>query len=455
MRDRKLRDLIEPRKTVSRKQQSRVASGISSVAHSRLASTNASRHGSDDEAGDLSDGTAYSTNSIDDFLEHPPEETGQTWDVELGTRIEEIINRKRSTNRGRELCIAAYNYYLMSHYCHDEIEGKTEELYPAFFKSTREDTEEKEACLALRAIALTIITVNPGEMYDTIYESLKRMIDGAQYTSVKAGAIRAISTLATYGGAAESEIRDLMDVFLEIVETDGSSADALDSVEVVAAACEEWGALATVVDDLEDQSDAAVEAFVGQLESSSTEVQIAAGENIALIAEKSYSPREQDDEAPGSDDALDKEDVDHGFVKRYEPFRRKDLLIETLTQLTRESSKSISKKDRKSIHSSFRDVLATVEHPTWGPKYQPDRDPVTGLVMGSRMTVRIQKAGYMKIDKWWKLIRLQALKRTLGGGFITHYQDNAVVFESLPAMLEHRKPDPRGMTKLKPWLNNS
>jgi hypothetical protein len=260
------------------------------------------------------------------------------------------------------------------------------------------------------------------------------MVSSAQYTSVKAGAIRALSTLVTYGGASDSEVSDLMDEFLEIVETDGSSADALDSVEVVTAACEEWGALATVVDDLEDQSDAAVEAFVGQLESSSTAVQIAAGENIALIAEKSYSPREQDDELPGSDDVLDERDgpQDHGFVKRYEPFRRKDELINILTQLTRESSKSISKKDRKTIHSSFRDVLATVENPTWGPKYQPDPDPRTGEIIGSRMTVRIQKAGYMMIDKWWKLIRLQALKRTLGGGFLTHYQDNAVVFESLP-----------------------
>lgn len=260
------------------------------------------------------------------------------------------------------------------------------------------------------------------------------MVSSAQYTSVKAGAIRALSTLVTYGGASDSEVSDLMDEFLEIVETDGNSADALDSAEVVTAACEEWGALATITDDLQDKSDAAVEAFMGQLESSSTEVQIAAGENIALIAEKSYSPREQDDELPGSDGGFDERDgnVDHSFVKRYEPFRRKDELINTLTQLKRESSKSISKKDRKSLHSSFRDVLATVEHPTWGPKYHSDLNPVTGRAIGSRMTVRIHSTGYMKIDKWWKLVRLQALRRILGGGFLTHYQDNSVVFEALP-----------------------
>ncbi|KAM3074694.1 hypothetical protein ACMFMG_008117 [Clarireedia jacksonii] len=437
MRERKLKSLLEPSKTISRKQQSRAASGISSVNHSRLASTTASRHGSDDESGNMSEGTAYSANSIDNLHQNAPEETGQPWEQELSDRIEEIINRKRSTNRGRELCLAAYNYYLMSHYCHDEIEGKTEELYPALFKSTREDAEEKEACLALRAIAITIITVNPGETYDTIYESLKRILDKAQYENVKAAAIRTLSTLATYGGASESEVGDLMDEFVEIVETDGNSVDALDSAEVVTAACEEWGALATVLDDLQDKSDAAVEAFIGQLESSSTSVQIAAGENIALIAEKSYSPREQDDELPGSDEAIDDRDclVDHSFVKRYEPFRQKNELIDTLTQLKRESSKSISKKDKKSLHSTFRDVLTTVEHPTWGPKYHSDLNPLTGRAIGSRMTVRIHSTGYMKIDKWWKLVRLQALRRTLGGGFLTHYQENNVVFEALPTMI--------------------
>ncbi|KAM3074692.1 hypothetical protein ACMFMG_008117 [Clarireedia jacksonii] len=228
-----------------------------------------------------------------------------------------------------------------------------------------------------------------------------------------------------------------MDEFVEIVETDGNSVDALDSAEVVTAACEEWGALATVLDDLQDKSDAAVEAFIGQLESSSTSVQIAAGENIALIAEKSYSPREQDDELPGSDEAIDDRDclVDHSFVKRYEPFRQKNELIDTLTQLKRESSKSISKKDKKSLHSTFRDVLTTVEHPTWGPKYHSDLNPLTGRAIGSRMTVRIHSTGYMKIDKWWKLVRLQALRRTLGGGFLTHYQENNVVFEALPTMI--------------------
>jgi hypothetical protein len=42
----------------------------------------------------------------------------------------------------------------------------------------------------------------------------------------------------------------------------------------------------------------------------------------------------------------------------------------------------------------------------------------------------------MLIDSWWKLARLNALKRLLQGGFLTHYERNAVVFESLPVIVE-------------------
>ena len=41
----------------------------------------------------------------------------------------------------------------------------------------------------------------------------------------------------------------------------------------------------------------------------------------------------------------------------------------------------------------------------------------------------------MRIDKWWKLTRLQGLKRILQGGFVSHYEKNEVVSETLPIMV--------------------
>jgi hypothetical protein len=131
--------------------------------------------------------------------------------------------------------------------------------------------------------------------------------------------------------------------------------------------------------------------------------------------------------------------VDSSFVKRYEVYRQKNQLKHTLSQLAKESSKYIAKKDRKTLHTNFADILNTVEHPSRGPKYQKAIDQETGRRYGSRMTVRIHKTGSMKIDKWWKLHRLQAMRRILGGGFVVHYEHNEVVFDSLPIMISADK----------------
>jgi len=225
-----------------------------------------------------------------------------------------------------------------------------------------------------------------------------------------------------------------MDDFLEIIESDGNSVEAADNGEVVTAACEEWGYLASFIDDLEEKTEAAIEAFVDQLDSSETSVQIAAGENIALLYEKSYTPREYEDGPATDAERMDDEGfaLDHSLVKRYDPYRQKHQLEHTLSQLTKISSKGIAKKDRKTLHTNFADILNTVEYPSRGPRYSTAIDQETGNRYGSRMTIRIESVGAMRIDKWWKLHRLHGLRKILGGGFAVHYENNEVVFESLP-----------------------
>jgi hypothetical protein len=44
--------------------------------------------------------------------------------------------------------------------------------------------------------------------------------------------------------------------------------------------------------------------------------------------------------------------------------------------------------------------------------------------------------GWAMVDTWWKLHRLNALKRLLQSGFMVHYEFNQVVFDSLPVIVE-------------------
>jgi hypothetical protein len=226
-----------------------------------------------------------------------------------------------------------------------------------------------------------------------------------------------------------------MDFLLEIVESDGNSVGSGDDGAVVTAALEEWGFLATQLEDMEDSTEAAIEAFIEQLDSSEPSVQIAAGENIALLYEKSYTEAEEDEEVESEDDEDPEDESPRDgpkMVKRYDPYRRIDKLRHTLSDLASISSRRLSKKDRKSLHTNFSDILNSVENPTRGPRYQNAVNQETGKRYGSRMTIRIHRTGVMKIDKWWKLHRLHALRRILAGGFVTHYEKNEVIFDSLP-----------------------
>lgn len=226
-----------------------------------------------------------------------------------------------------------------------------------------------------------------------------------------------------------------MTFLLDIVESDGLSIDAHDEGSVVIAALEEWGLLATEIEDLEEATEAAIEAFVEQLQSSDAGVQVAAGENIALLYEKSYTPLEDDEDASEADVDSGEEESANGdkMVKRYTVYRRQDQLLHALDELANVSTRKISKKDRKTLHSSFADIRNSVEKPTRGPKYSTALDQETGRTYGGgRLKVKINRNVEVRIDKWWKLQRLNALRRALQGGFPHQYDENEAVSRCLP-----------------------
>lgn len=74
----------------------------------------------------------------------------EAWTQELSDRVEEIIDRKRSSVQGREAALAAYIHYLMSRYAHEAIDNKVSELIPALLKSVKAESSDKETCLALK-----------------------------------------------------------------------------------------------------------------------------------------------------------------------------------------------------------------------------------------------------------------------------------------------------------------
>ena len=291
---------------------------------------------------------------------------------------------------------------------------------------------------------MTLITSPSDQIYEAACNPLKRTISDSSSIACKVAAIHTLGACTFYGGASDDEILDNMAYLLEIIASDGHFIEAPDAPDPVTAALEEWGFLATLIDDLSEDSDEAIATFVDQLESSHPSVQISAGENIALLYEKSYIPISDEDALADHPNATIVEDPDEDadlakLAHIYSAYRRTDTLLLTLASISTTNSHRLSKKDQKALRTSFADIHNSVEFPARGPRYRTAVSNQTGKTYGSRMVIRIHQEGVVRIDKWWKLHRLQGLRRVLQGGFLGHYERNGVVFESLPVMVSRDK----------------
>ena len=378
----------------------------------------------------------HSINSIDellasdDFNEQAPELQRQ----ELKDRIEELCERKGSSYKGREDSLAAFVRILTAHHLADELYGRVADLISALLRSVKAESTERETILALKAIALTVISFQDDISYDGLSAQLKRTICDTQSLPTKAAAIHSLGTCIAFCGAGDDEIVEVLNFLLEIASSDGSFIDATDDAETVIAALQEYGFLTTYVEDLEAESEDAVAAFVDQLDSDSVYVQIAAGENIALLYEKSYTPMEEDDTLSDLEETEDNSSSgdDSGnsdgprLIKRYNAYHNTYEVLEKVQALASLSSRKLNKHEKKKLHQSFASIQITVENPRLGLQTNS----------ASRMTVRIHQEGEMKVDKWWKLMRLNALRRLLQGGFVNHYfEGNKQVLDTLPLIM--------------------
>ena len=316
---------------------------------------------------------------------------------------------------------------LTSHYIADVLFGKVEDLVSGFVRSVRTETSEKETILALKALALTAITFSNNTIYENAGTVIKNCISDSQSMATKVAAIHTLGNCLTFGGAGEDETAETMTFLLEIASSDGSFVEATDNANVVAASMQVYAYLATEIEDLEAESEDAIATFLDQLDSSEAEVQIAAGEAIALLYEKSYTPIEDDESSPEASAEDDSNgDGDGSLIKRYNAYHNTDEVLEKAQALASLSTKAMHKNSRRKLHQTFTSIMITVENPKLGLQTHNS----------SRMTVRVHKTGEMKVDTWWKLMRLNALRRLLAGGFVNHYYEgNKQVLAQIPLIL--------------------
>lgn len=311
------------------------------------------------------------------------------------------------------------------------------DIIPALVKSIRGNSAEEQT-FALQALAVTLITCPSQTVHDHIYHTLKGVCEDTEEETVKVEAIRALSVSAAYGGGSDSAYEEVCQFFMEIIESDGAAAGADNNGAVVTAAMQAWAFIATYSPDLHDQAEEAMEAFMEQLDSTDPDVQASAGSNIALLFEAVRQHEEK------SEETLSLQYNEHRIIKR-------------LSEIVRDSSKSISRKDRKNRRSNLTSVVISLEQGK-GPGYSTARRQTVnpnkgsgGIKGGEKNTDRVfHEFGYrekvriddqvMLINAWSLQARVDALRTFLQGGLAEHFMKNPL----LEVVLEDAEVEPVG-----------
>jgi hypothetical protein len=314
---------------------------------------------------------------------------------------------------------------LRHHFAKNILDSYFSDIIAALLRSIRGGSSSEERMLALRALNVTILTSPSQTVFDHVFQTLKGLCQDAEEEALKVEAIHSLAASVLYGGGGSAAYEEVLEFLVEIIESDGGTVDAQDSGPVVTAALHAWGVVASYLDNLQEQSEQAMEAFMEQLDSTDAEVQTGAGSNIALLFEAARDHEEETGES---------------FDMQYNQHK----IMTRMSEIVRESSKSISKRDRRQLRSNFTSIVTSLEQGK-GPGYSTaGRSAVNPHVGGSSAdgdTGGFQEFGYrerirvrdqvMVIDTWSLQARVEALKILLGGGFATHFIENPMVSEIL------------------------
>lgn len=418
MHDLRKKALLESGKTTSRKARSKPASAMQSPmispAPSRGGSRAPSRYASEDEDASLSDNeqsVASSSFQLSDGSDEVPEieDNARPWDEKLKDAIIALADRKRSSVLSRETLLASVLQLIRHNYAGTRLDGQENDLLLSVMKSVRTSTSTEETVRALKTLQVMALSMETDQIYSRNFQQIKQVCENSEEEAVKVEAITTMAVATMCGGGDETDAESLLSFLTDIVSTDGASIDAPDNGPVVTAALRAWGFVATHVDDLETPASEAMDTLIEQLDSTDVDVQIAAGFNIALICESLRDYEQETGEVWN---------VDYN----------KASLISRMRLLTKESSKLISKKNRRQLHQSFTSVVTSLERGK-GPGYSTALDE-NEREFGYREKLRFQNIS-LTVDSWSLSVRIEMLTNVLRGGLAAHYMSNPAVQELL------------------------
>ncbi|PHH74142.1 hypothetical protein CDD82_5088 [Ophiocordyceps australis] len=397
-----------------------LTSPVQSASHSRVPSDASDE---EEDADFEFDDVASSVHSLGSGAESP-QDSAATFDVQA--LIDGLQDRKHHNNEVREQFLDVYISVMRIRYSaetHHWLDDAAPTLAEMFLKDANRSSTASERLLNLKAYCLTLATVQL-DVFEGAYKTLKQVLLDDDDQDCQVHAIYALCMLVLYGGGGEEAALELMEFLVEAVQTDGETINAHDSVVVVSAALRGWAFVASHVQDYSDYADAAMDAFVDQLDSADVEIQSLAGHCIALIYESSREHERETGEP---------------FQLPYDPQR----LAGRLSELAKLSTKSVSRKSRRDLRESLVSVVTSLERGV-GPYYStalyiPEKDMHVPSSLrqddgtaeyGYRCKLRLGNHS-TRIDSWSLYSRVSMMKMIFRGGLQNHVFVNPVVMECL------------------------
>lgn len=315
------------------------------------------------------------------------------------TFLEQFENLTEKRGSTRQAAIAEIHKILAHHYAGELLENKTETLIETALNGIKKGGEE--ALLSVKILQVLIITVIE-EISDEYLHSVPNTLDNLSKSQdlVLASSGVEVAYFWRYMRKAirepwsDQEIEALMSELWQLVLSRCPTC-----VKV-------WGLLATLLSPrsrakylVDEAKITVVKKLLRLLDHESPEVRTAVGETIALL----YEARDIDMENRSS---YTDEDDEQAEERSYE--LTDDILVK-LQQLSTESSKKKSKKERKMDRASFRDILATVEE---------------GSGVKEKLTINKQD---VEFHGWERVLLFNYFKDLMGHGVVDHLQHNPVM----------------------------
>jgi hypothetical protein len=408
---------------------SRATSGAGSRTGSHQGSDDEDSEDEDDDFGNV-EGDLFT--KLDAVNEQLLQEGGSD---ALDERIEAMLERKGTSVQSREENYMVYGAILRNHYCQDKLEGRSGEIIASIMKSVKNDSSERESVYALKALILTIITDPEVDQFDLVKYSLKRAISDSESMLVKTTALRALGIATFFGGANDKDTEEILHFLEEIVDSEGKYVSADHDSHVITASLQEWGFLASSLpDDILEHLADSMSTFVPIIDTSShhPSIQISAGEDVALMYEKSYERMHPHSNPSSRSTSPSRDASKEHAVQLFTPYHDHEELIEKFTTIANSSSKRVAKKDRRMLKTAFSDFVSSLQNPGHGPSYSTALRAEDGSEYGSRLKIGTGNGNEKRtVDTWAVYLRYKSLKRSLAGGWATHMKENYVIEEAV------------------------